>query len=198
MLNSVSEAPRRTRLAPDERRRQLVAIGLAKLVDTPISGLSVDEVAAEAGISRGLLFHYFPTKRDFYLACIAAAGRRILRTTAPDPDLPAEEQVRGMVRAFVEQIDRRRDFYLSLLHGTGAGDVAVVEVYDGIWAEATARVTTCLALPEDSVAVVHAWWKYVEDHALTWSAQPPLRRTRDLEALVTHCVDALDGLVRMG
>ena len=55
-------------------------------MDTPIQDLSLDAVAAEAGISRGLLFHYFPTKTDFYLACIAAAGRRILRNTAPRPE----------------------------------------------------------------------------------------------------------------
>ena len=86
MLNSVSEASsspdrrpagsavRRTRLSHADRRRQLLGIGLAKLVDKPIQDLSIDEVAAEAGISRGLLFHYFPTKRDFYRACIEAAA----------------------------------------------------------------------------------------------------------------------------
>ena len=60
-----------------------MAIGLAKIVEKPIQDLSMDDIATEAGISRGLLFHYFPTKTDFYLACIAAAGRRILRNTAP-------------------------------------------------------------------------------------------------------------------
>ena len=78
--------PVRRRLSADDRRRQLVGIGLAKIVETPIQDLSLDEVAAEAGISRGLLFHYFPTKTDFYLACISAAGRRMLRTTAPDEE----------------------------------------------------------------------------------------------------------------
>src|SRR5512141_1350483 len=149
MLNSVTVVPRRTRLTRDDRRRQLVGIGLAKLVDKPIQDLSIDEVAAEAGISRSLLFHYFPTKRDFYRECVAAAGRRILRNTAPDPELGPDEQVRSMVRLFAEQIERRRDFYLSLLHGTGAADVAVVEVYDGIWAESTARVLGCLSLGPD-------------------------------------------------
>ena len=60
MLNSVS-APVRRRLSASDRRRQLVSIGLAKIVETPIQDLSLDDVAAEAGISRGLLFHYFPT-----------------------------------------------------------------------------------------------------------------------------------------
>src|SRR6187549_1117002 len=106
MLNSMSDADQtvsaaapavRRRLSADERRRQLVAIGLAKIVETPIQDLSMDDIATEAGISRGLLFHYFPTKTDFYLACIAAAGRRILRNTAPDESDPGPAQVRTMV-----------------------------------------------------------------------------------------------------
>ena len=201
MLNSVSaplpEPPRRTRLSRDDRRRQLLGIGLAKLVDTPIQDLSIDEVAAEAGISRGLLFHYFPSKRDFYRACVEAAGRRILRNTAPDPELPGAEQVRQMVRLFVEQIDRRRDFYLSLLHGTGAADVSLVEVYDGIWDQATARVIAALGLPATARPVVHAWWAYVEDLALDWSAADPGRRPVNLDEMVEHGVAALEALLAL-
>ena len=193
MLNSVTH----TRLTHADRRRQLLGIGLAKLVDKPIQDLSIDEVAAEAGISRGLLFHYFPTKRDYHLACIEAAGRRILRNTEVDPALPPREQVESMVRLFVEQIERRRAFYLSLLHGTGTADVSLVEVYDAIWDEATTRVMTALALAAPTRAVVHAWWAYVEDQALSWSAEPAGRRTRSLEELVTHSVRALDALLQV-
>ena len=75
-----------------------MAIGLAKIVEKPIQDLSMDDIATEAGISRGLLFHYFPTKTDFYLACIAAAGRRMLRTTAPDESAPGPEQVETVTR----------------------------------------------------------------------------------------------------
>lgn len=189
---------RRTRLTHDDRRRQLVGIGLAKLVDKPLWELSVDEVAAEAGISRGLLFHYFATKRDFYLACIEAAGRRILRNTAPDPARPPREQVLRMVQALVEQIDRRRAFYLSLLHGTGTADVSLVEVYDGIWAESTARVLRALDLPATRHDVVHAWWAYVEDRALSWSAVAAVRRTTSSADLARHCLAALDALLATG
>lgn len=200
MLNSVSTraAPvRRVRLSHDERRRQLLGIGLAKLVEKPIADLSVDEVAAEAGISRSLLFHYFPTKRDFYRACIEAAGRRILRNTRPDPGLPADQQVASMVRRFVEQIERRRAFYLSLVHGTGAADVPLVEVYDAIWDEATARVMTALGLAPAARPVVHAWWAYVEDRALSWSGAPRDRRTETVDVLVEHCALALDRLLEV-
>ena len=186
------------RLSHDDRRRQLLGIGLAKLVDKPIQDLSLDEVAAEAGISRGLLFHYFPTKRDYHRACIEAAGRRILRNTRPDETLTPRDQVAEMVRLFVEQIDRRRAFYLSLLHGTGTADGSLVAVFDAIWEEATSRVVTALGLADGDRRVVHAWWAYVEDHALSWSELPSSRRTTSLDGLVTHCCAALDALVTTG
>ncbi|PUA80256.1 TetR/AcrR family transcriptional regulator [Nocardioides currus] len=186
MLNSVSD-PVRRRLSAEDRRRQLVGIGLSRIVDTPIQDLSLDAVAAEAGISRGLLFHYFPTKTDFYLACIAAAGRRILRNTAPSSDDPGPEQVRSMLVAMIEQIDRRRAFYLTLVHGSGVADPRVSEVYDSVRSVSTDRVMAALGLDAAAYDLVHAWWAYVEDRALSWSAEPADGRTTSLEDLVAHC-----------
>ena len=197
MLNSVSDAPApvRRRLSAADRRRQLVAIGLAKIVETPIQDLSLDEVAAEAGISRGLLFHYFPTKTDFYLACIAAAGRRMLRTTAPDEDLSPEEQVETVTRLMVEQIERRRDFYLALVHGHGVADPRVSEVMESVRDGSTDRVMTAIGVPERQRDVVRAWWAYTEDRALTWSAVPTGERPVSVSALVAECVAALHALL---
>jgi len=204
MLNSVSDAsgpegaqPVRRRLSAQERRRQLVAIGLAKIVEKPIQDLPMDDIAAEAGISRGLLFHYFPTKTDFYLACIAAAGRRMLRTTAPDEDTPGEEQVRTTTRLMVEQIERRRGFYLALVHGHGVADPRVSEVMDSVRDGTTDRVMVALGVPERQRPVVRAWWAYTEDRALTWSAVPPGERPVLLPALVAECVAALHALLAL-
>ncbi len=83
MLNRVSQ-----RFTADDRRKQLIRIGLMMLRTRPIHELSIDDVAGEAGISRGLLFHYFPSKRDFYVAVISAAGRRLLRVTKPSRCTP--------------------------------------------------------------------------------------------------------------
>ena len=197
MLNSVSDAPApvRRRLSAADRRRQLVAIGLAKIVETPIQDLSMDDIATEAGISRGLLFHYFPTKTDFYLACIAAAGRRMLRTTAPDEDLSPEEQVETVTRLMVEQIERRRDFYLALVHGHGVADPRVSEVMESVRDGSTDRVMTALGVPERQRDVVRAWWAYTEDRALTWSAVPTGERPVSVSALVAECVAALHALL---
>ena len=204
MLTSVSDhaeapasTPVRRRLSAHDRRRQLVAIGLSQIVETPIQDLSMDEIAAEAGISRGLLFHYFPTKTDFYLACIAAAGRRMLRTTAPDESLSGDQQVAATTRLMVEQIERRRDFYLTLVHGHGVSDPRVSEVMDSVRDGTTDRVVRAMGLPDRQRDVVRAWWAYTEDRALTWSAVPTGERPVPLSRLVEECVAALHALLRI-
>ena len=188
----------KARLTAEDRRRQLVEVGLLLLRRTPLYALTLDEVAAEAGISRGLLFHYFPTKTDYFSALVRSAGRRVLHNTEPDPDAEPGDRLRGMVRGFVEQIDRRRESYLSIARGTAGPELRVSEVYDELRAELTERVLRTLDVEdveEDRRSVVHAWWGYVEDRAIAWSAQPPDRRTASSEDLTEHCVSALDALL---
>lgn len=203
----------RARLSPDDRRRQLIGIGLSLLAEKPLHELSIDEVAAQAGISRGLLFHYFATKSDFYLAVVEAAGQRVLRNTAPDPGQGPDEQLHTMVRGFVEQIERRRTSYISFVRGAGGGHVQVVEVYDRIREVMTQRVLDALSsdgvVPSDGTTsdvttsdvtrdVVHAWWAYVEDRAIEWAGRPARQREPALDALVARCVTALHTLLDTG
>lgn len=191
MLNSVS-ASSRTRMSPDDRRRQLLGIGLRMLVERPIQELSVDAVAAEAGISRGLLFHYFPTKGAFHDAVIDAATRRVLRNTAPDPGAAPDQAVAQFVQRFFEQVARRRDFYLALVFGAGALSLGGDRVESMRLAFAR-RVVAAVAGEEDDVAVAQGWAAYVEDRALQWS--DPARGTRTpLDAEVAHCVAAFAAL----
>ncbi len=194
MLNSVVAENTRRRLTADDRRKQLVGIGLRMLTVHPIHELSIDAVATEAGISRGLLFHYFPTKRDFYVEVMRAAGRRLLRQTRPDPALPADEQLRAMLTAYVAFVDRRRDAYISWVRGAAGGDTFVVEVYDETRAALTERVLALLADGSAARLTVHAWFAYVEDLAIEWSAEPAGQRALTADDLIDHAVTALDAL----
>ena len=166
----------------------------------PIHELSIDAVAAEAGISRGLLFHYFPTKRDFYVEVMSAAGRRLLRVTKPDPSLPADEQLRQMLLSFVAFVTRRRDSYISFVRGAAGGDIYVVEIYAKTRAALTTRVLDLLGSPgaaEPTSPVrmtVHAWLAYVEDLTIEWSGLPEPDRPSPPEDLVTHFIAALEAL----
>ena len=191
MLNSVT-ATTRVRMSPDDRRRQLVGIGLRKFVERPVQELSLDEVAAEAGVSRGLLFHYFPTKTDYHRAVLEAARRRVARTVAPDEGATGEAAVRQVVERFLDQVARRRASYVALVLGQGAvaraaaGDpvASVREHVAGVVAGAT-------GLPDAVLPVVHGWVAYLEDRALQWSALPETVRDAGRAALVEHCTRAL-------
>lgn len=193
MLNSMDH-----RLSAEDRKKQLVKIGLMMLRDKPIHELSIDEIAGEAGISRGLLFHYFPSKRDYYLAVIGAAGRRLLRVTKPDETLAPEQQLREMLVQFVAFIERRRTAYISFVRGAAGGDDYAVEVYDETRAGLTKRILTYLGTPEiadeptsHEYLRVHAWLSYAEDLAIEWSGLPKPDRPYTADHLIDHSIEAL-------
>lgn len=183
----------RQRLAPDERRRQLVGIGLRMLVDRPIQDLPLDDVAREAGISRGLLFHYFPTKTDYYEAVLGAARRRVLRNVSPDEGVAPAVAVRQLVERFFAQVERRREFYLALVFGNGAVALGG-EGVETLRVAAARRVLVAAGIEEHLLPVVHGWVAYLEDRALQWTGLPEDTRP-PLEGEVEHCCRALAALV---
>jgi AcrR family transcriptional regulator len=183
----------RTRLSQDERRRQLLGIGLQMLVEKPIQDLSLDAVAAEAGISRGLLFHYFPTKTDYYDHVVGAALRRVLRNISPDPDVDADTALGQFVARFYAQIERRREFYLALVFGSGAISIGGEGVESHRMTVAR-RVVEALGLGPSATPVVHGWTAYVEDRALLWSGAPEAERA-PLDDEVSHCCRSLSALL---
>ncbi|TWD80559.1 TetR family transcriptional regulator [Kribbella amoyensis] len=192
------------RLTAEDRKKQLVKIGLMMLRTRPIHELSIDAIAGEAGISRGLLFHYFPSKRDYYVAVISAAGRRLLRVTKPDASLPPEQQLREMLTQFVAFIERRREAYISFVRGAAGGDDIAVKVYDDTRAGLTRRVLTYLGTPEVAdqpgsreYLRVHAWLAYAEDLAIEWSGLPEDDRPTTAEELVDHSIEALELLRKL-
>ncbi|MGZ0149878.1 TetR/AcrR family transcriptional regulator [Kribbella sp. WER1] len=192
------------RLTADDRKKQLVKIGLMMLRTKPIHELSIDEIASAAGISRGLLFHYFPSKRDYYVAVISAAGRRLLRVTKPDEALSPENQLREMLVQFVAFIERRRTAYISFVRGAAGGDDFAVEVYDETRAGLTKRILTYLGTPEvadDPKSAeylrIHAWLSYTEDLAIEWSGLPEADRPYNTGRLIDHAIEALHVLRKL-
>jgi len=185
-------ATARVRMSPEDRRRQLVAIGLRKFVERPVQDLSLDEVAAEAGVSRGLLFHYFPTKTDYHRAVVEAARRRVARNVSPDDGIVGDPAVRQVVERFLDQVTRRRDSYVALVLGRAPiARSAGGEGAGGVREEVATLVLAATALPVDAGPVVRGWVAYLEERALQWSALAPAERDAGRAALVDHCTRAL-------
>jgi len=160
-------------MPPEERKRQLVAIGLQELATRPIHALSVDRVAEIAGISRGLLFRYFPTKQDYYAAVVGAAARRLLRAAVPDPG--DDDPLRGIVRAFVSFIDRHGRNYQMLFHGAGFGyDPQIREIHENVKTTMAARILDATGTGASTATTmkVCGWWSMVESVAIDRTTEP--------------------------
>ena len=201
MANKKSSGPSprpALRLNFGDRRDQLLAIGLGILVKEPIHTLSLDEVAKKAGISRSLLFHYFPTKSDYFDAVLDVAAQRVLDNTAPPADADPEAALRHIVGALFEQIDRRREFYLAFIFGQGALTLGGDRVAT-LRADLGRRVVDALELGErpGAVTIVHAWVAYVEDLALQWTSVPDPERSDTLSERADHCIAALHSLIAL-
>src|SRR3712207_8138432 len=85
--------PAYTRLQVDERRRQLLVRATDLFATHGYDELSMAKIAREAGVSKPLLHHYFPIKRDLFEALLAPAAAEHLARTQPDPDSPPAQQL---------------------------------------------------------------------------------------------------------
>lgn len=161
--------PSGRRLSRDERRAQLVAIGLRLLETVPFRALSIDEVAERAGISRSLLFHYFPTKLDYLTALVREAADHVLVLTAVPEGTSARDNTRAIVTALVRYIQRRRDNYVAVLRSGRSVDLALEEVVADMHRTISLRILESMGLPDPgpmALVLTRSWLAGVEELAL--------------------------------
>jgi AcrR family transcriptional regulator len=126
----------RSRLHVDERRAQLLDLGAHLFSIHSYDGLSVDDIAQAAGISKGLLYHYFPSKRDFYVETIRAAAAQLIQETTSavesDPDRPPLERAHSAIGAYLDYAERHGSAFSTLLRGGIGSDAEVFEIIEGV------------------------------------------------------------------
>lgn len=184
----------RRRLDADARRRQLIELGLAMLSREPREQVAIDRIAEAAGISRGLLFHYFPTKRDYHVAVVRAAAERMLEVTEPDPSVPLVDRLRASLTAYIAFVEDNRALYVSLVRGAAGRDEELQEIFDETRARIAARVLSNLEVAGESPALrtlLRGWIAFVEESTLDWLRHRDLAR----EALVSLQERALVSLL---
>ncbi|MEO7261006.1 MAG: TetR/AcrR family transcriptional regulator [Jatrophihabitantaceae bacterium] len=172
---------KRIRLSPDARREQLLHLGVRMLATRTLDELSVDALAEEAGISRGLLFHYFKNKQDFHRAVVQRAADELLARTQPDPSHDPTDRLRLSLGVYIDYVLANPQAYISLVRGAAGGDEALLEIFDRTRAALTARITDNLGRygVEDNPTVrllARGWSALVEEAVLGWVANPQLSR----------------------
>ncbi len=85
----------RRRLNPHERSEELLDAAAAMFAEKPYEDVWVEDIAARAGVSRATMYHYFPSKRDLYVAILKRAS---------DRQLPLEEQLAAGLHAHIQSL----------------------------------------------------------------------------------------------
>ena len=119
---------RRARLTPEERRAQLVALGVAALAEQSLESLTIEQLAEGAGVSRGLVFHYFSSKLGLHREVVRTARDSMLRATEPVAELPPIERLRDTLTRIVQFVRDHRGTFYSLVRGAASGSPEVREV----------------------------------------------------------------------
>ncbi len=119
-------------MAGDARREQLLAAGLVLFSTTSYDAVSVDDIAAATGTARGLLYHYFGSKRGFYVEVLEASAAELIAVLAPtDADDSLASIIAGLRRALL-WIREHEAGYLAVLSGGIGTDPEVAEVVERV------------------------------------------------------------------
>src|SRR4051794_20596401 len=163
--------PAYTRLKVDERRRQLLELGAELFARHSYDELSMARIAREAGISKPLLYHYFPSKRAYFEATLGEAAEELSRRTEPDPGLPPLEALAASVGAYLGWIEENELAYTKLMQGV-ASVAEVRALVDDVRERTSERILEGLAAgqkpPAKMRAAVHGWLWFMDGAILDW------------------------------
>ena len=193
-------AEKRTRLEPAARRAQLIALGVDMLATRTLDELSVEDIAQKAGISRGLLFHYFASKQEFHVEVARAAAEELIARTAPDPALPPVDALRGALAAFIDYVAENPDNYTSLVRGAASGDAEMRAIFDETRSTMAGRIVSVLSelglpLAPRAELAVHGWVAFTEECVIRSLDGDVDGAVRDREALLDLLTKALPAVV---
>ncbi|MFO0679502.1 MAG: TetR/AcrR family transcriptional regulator [Polyangiaceae bacterium] len=187
----------RERLLVDERRQQLLATGLEAFASRSYDDVAIEDIAAKAGISKGLLYHYFPSKRDFYMAALERAAETLLELTKTPVDLPPEERSRRGLEAYLDFVEKHAGPYTALMRGGIGSDPEVVALLERNREKFLER--TLEDVPRELVTplvrmALRGWIGFVEATCIEWIAKRGIPRSRVVE-LMTHMLNEVAKLL---
>nr|WP_280501795.1 helix-turn-helix domain-containing protein [Nocardia farcinica] len=139
-----AEPGRRKRLEPDQRRAQILACAIEMFGERPYAAVSTAELAARAGVARGLINHYFGNKRDLYLAVVR---RMVTLPRGDDMPVPAgtpRERVDAGVRWLLDTIAEHGSTWVKVTSHEGVGDDPEVQQILDQADDAAAERTLCM------------------------------------------------------
>lgn len=163
-------SPSYRRLGVDERRQQLLERGAELFTSHPYDELSMNKIAAESGISKALLYHYFPSKQAFFEETLNAWAEQLRARTEPDPDRPPLEQLTSSLEAFLGMVEENSVAYRNLMD-SATGVPEIRDLVDEVRQRTAERILAALfpeGAPPKARIAVRGWLWFMDGACLDW------------------------------
>jgi len=176
--------PSYRRMDVDERRAQLLERGAELFTSHRYDELSMNRIATEVGISKALLYHYFPSKQAFFEETLSAWAERLRVRTEPDPDLPPVEQLTESLDAFLALVEENSGAYRNLIQSATAV-AAIRDLVEEVRRATAERILSGLypkGAPPKARTAVSGWLWFMDGACLNWIEHRDIEREelRDL------------------
>ena len=184
-------APRWQRLEHDERRAQILTCARRLFSERNYDAVSTTDIAREAGVARGLLHHYFGTKRELYLEVV----RSLMRMPSNPVPLQApghglEVVIEQSVERWLVMLERNRETWLAAIASRGLSrDPELEAILEEAREQAADRLIEALQTyeaaqaPDELRATVRAYSGFAEAASIEWLLRERLTRT-EIKALL--------------
>ncbi|AIA03208.1 MULTISPECIES: TetR/AcrR family transcriptional regulator [Streptomyces] len=184
----------RRRMGVEERREQLIAVALGLFSHRSPDDVSIDEIAEAAGISRPLVYHYFPGKQQLYEAALRRAADELTARFVEPHEGPLGARLLRVMQRFFDFVDEHGPGFSALMRGGPAiGSTRTSALIDGVRQAAFTQIVAHLDVQEPSPRlelVVRSWISLAETTALLWLDGQRLPRA-ELERQLVHDFAAL-------
>jgi AcrR family transcriptional regulator len=191
----------RRRMGVEERRQQLISVALDLFSHRSPDEVSIDDIATAAGISRPLLYHYFPGKHSLYEAAVRRAADELAGRFDEPREGPMSERLLRVMGRYFDFAEEHGPGFAALLRGgstVGSSRSAAVidEVRQAAYDQLLAHVR--VADPGPRLALVlRSWVGLAETTALTWLDGRAIARA-ELEVQLVHDFLALTAVTAVG
>ncbi|MGV9932784.1 TetR/AcrR family transcriptional regulator [Streptomyces olivaceoviridis] len=184
----------RRRMGVEERRQQLIGVALDLFSRRSPDEVSIDEIASAAGISRPLVYHYFPGKLSLYEAALQRASEDLASRFTEPHEGPLGARLLRVMGRFFDFVDEHGPGFSALMRGGPAvGSTTTNALVDSVRQAAYDQILSHLGVTEASPRlelVVRSWISLAESTALIWLDGRRIPRP-ELERQLVHDFAAL-------
>ncbi|MEV5879256.1 TetR/AcrR family transcriptional regulator [Streptomyces sp. NPDC052101] len=162
------------------RRAELIAIGRALFADTSYDALSMDDIARQAHVAKGLIYYYFQSKRGYYLAIIQDSVADLVTSAASGLEMPAVDRVHRTIDGYLRYAEHNHAAYRTIVSGGVGFDAEVHAIREGVREAIIATIAEGAYGRSDIAPLARmsllSWVCSVEGATLDWIDRPELSR----------------------